>query len=126
MARRNILNDELEELIAEYLNVYQDHDQVVPTVVGLCCYVDVAKSTIYKWESEGKSQVLSDTLSRINEMQHMQLVNGGLSNKLNANITKLMLSNHGYSEKTEVDNKSSDGSMSGQLNITVSKPKSKK
>ena len=113
MARPTILTEELEQLIESYLDAYKDElNQVVPTIVGLCNYIDVSKSTVYKWKSEGRSQVLSDTLDRIEEKQCIDLISGGLSNQFNANITKLMLANHGFSEKVQQDNISSDGSMS--------------
>jgi hypothetical protein len=113
MARPTIMTDELEQRIESYLDVYQEElNQVVPTIVGLCNYIDVSKSTVYKWKSEGKSQVLSDTLDRIEEKQCIDLISGGLTNQLNANITKLMLANHGYSDKVQQDHTSSDGSMS--------------
>ncbi|MDF7480882.1 DNA-packaging protein, partial [Proteus mirabilis] len=44
--------------------------------------------------------------------QEMKLINSGLAGDFNATITKLMLANHGYSEKQEVDHTSSDNSMS--------------
>ncbi|MDF7387072.1 DNA-packaging protein, partial [Proteus mirabilis] len=54
----------------------------------------------------------SDTLDGIMAFQEMKLINSGLAGDFNATITKLMLANHGYSEKQEVDHQSSDGSMS--------------
>lgn len=111
--RPTIMTEELEQLIDSYLDAYQEElNQVVPTIVGLCNYINVSKSTVYKWKGEGKSQVLSDTLEKIEETQCIGLINGGLSNVFNANITKLLLANHGYSDKQEVDHSSKDGSMS--------------
>jgi len=40
------------------------------------------------------------------------LVNKGLTGDFNATITKLMLANHGYSEKQSIDHQLSDSSMS--------------
>jgi len=119
------MTEELEEAVDSYLDVYKEElEQVVPTIVGLCNYINVSKSTVYKWKKENKSQVLSDTLEKIEETQCIGLINGGLSNVLNAQITKLMLANHGYSEKQEVDHTSSDGSAGlGNLNVTVVRPK---
>jgi len=123
MARPTILNDSLEASIQEYLNAYKNIGQVVPSVVGLCNFIGVSKSTIYTWKEDKASDILLDTLEEINEIQHIMLVSGGLSNAMNATIVKLMLSNHGYSEKSEIDNKSSDGSAKlGILNITITKP----
>lgn len=112
MARPTTLNEALINKASEYLDVYQDLGQVVPSVIGLCSYLDVSKSIMYKWKADRASIELLDTLDRIEENQYLGLVNGGLSNALNSNITKLMLANHGLSDKVQVDNTSSDGSMS--------------
>ncbi|MEN7471298.1 terminase small subunit, partial [Providencia stuartii] len=48
----------------------------------------------------------------IKTLQENRLINKGLIGEFNPTITKLMLANHGYSEKQEVDHKSSDSSMS--------------
>jgi len=77
---------------------------VVPTAAGLAIYLGVNKSTLYAWADEHDE--FSNTLDFLNDMQEYELTNNGLSGKFSGVITKLMLSNHGYSEKTEVENKS--------------------
>lgn len=94
----------------EYLlGGYETFGDVVPSVAGLACYLGKHKSTMYDYADQNKE--FSDTLEAIKTLQESKLLNGGLSGSFNATITKLMLSNHGYSEKQEIDNKSSDGSM---------------
>ncbi|NIA76337.1 hypothetical protein HBA43_19245 [Providencia rettgeri] len=95
----------------EYLmGGYETVGDVVPSVAGLACYLDVSRKTVYEWAKE--STDLSDTLEGILAMQENKLINKGLNGDFNPTITKLMLANHGYSEKQEVDHKSSDSSMS--------------
>lgn len=106
------LTNELIFMAEQYLHDYNEElKQAVPSIVGLCNYINVSKSTVYKWKEENKSQIFSDTLERIEEEQCIKLINGGLSSTLNPTITKLMLANHGYSEKVQQDHTSSDGSM---------------
>ena len=57
------------------------------------------------------------TLESIKAEQELLLISGGLGGDFNATIAKLMLTNHGYSDKAQVDNTSSDGSMSPNLKI---------
>ena len=97
-------HSEAMELIAiEYVNGgYLDHDQVIPSVVGMAIVLNVAKSTLYRWAEEDRG-TFRDTLARCNDTQHSSLLNGGLSNTFNSAITRLALANHGYSEKTETD-----------------------
>lgn len=95
----------------EYLmGGYEAVGDVVPSVAGLACYLGVSRKTVYEWVKE--SVDLSDTLEGILAMQENKLINKGLNGDFNPTITKLMLANHGYSEKQEVDHKSSDNSMS--------------
>lgn len=77
----------------------------LPTVVGLALKLGVSKETVYVWAKE--NQELSDALTRIKSMQEQALLNGGLSNRYNPLITKLILAtNHGYHEKKDI---TSDG-----------------
>ncbi|MEY0282157.1 DNA-packaging protein [Providencia rettgeri] len=95
----------------EYLmGGYETVGDVIPSVAGLACYLGVSRKTVYEWVKE--STDLSDTLEGILAMQENKLINKGLNGDFNPTITKLMLANHGYSEKQEVDHKSSDNSMS--------------
>ena len=107
-----------EELIAkakEYLyDGYKENDNaVIPSIAGLACHLGIARSTVYEYAKQDSDlgRDFSDTLEGIMAMQEHKLINKGLTGDFNATITKLMLSNHGYAEKQEVDNKSSDGSM---------------
>lgn len=103
---------EMVEKTLLYLKTYEDEpiNHLVPTVAGLCGFLGVARSTVYKWS--GEHPEFSDTLKQIEESQEVKLVNGGLGGGFNNSITKMMLTNHGYSDKVQQDNVSSDGSMS--------------
>ncbi|CAQ85207.1 MULTISPECIES: DNA-packaging protein [Photorhabdus] len=105
------LNDELISRAKEYLyGGYVEHEAVIPSVAGLACYLDIARSTIYEYAKQ--SNEFSDTLEGILALQESKLINKGLVGEFNATITKLMLANHGYSDKQEIDHRSPDGSMS--------------
>lgn len=100
----------------EYLlGGYEKVGDVVPSVAGLACYLGKSKSTVNKWGVDNED--FSDTLDAIKTLQESKLLNGGLGGTFNSTITKLMLSNHGYSEKQEVDHKSTDGSMANKPTI---------
>lgn len=45
-------------------------------------------------------------------MQEKISLTGGLSGEMNSTIVKLLLANHGYSDRVQQDSISSDGSMS--------------
>jgi hypothetical protein len=104
-----------EEMLAkarEYLEVYDSVlEELVPTVVGLCDYIERSKTTVYRWAQEEGKDEFRDILGAIEQKQEKALVKGGLSGQFNSVITKMMMTKHGYSDKQEIDHRSADGSM---------------
>jgi hypothetical protein len=74
---------------------------------------------MYEW-SENHSQ-FSDTLAKCSQIQERIALNGGLRNDFNAAITKLLLANHGYSDKQALDHTSSDQSMTPNVVVLPAK-----
>ncbi|MEO1945262.1 MAG: terminase small subunit [Candidatus Thioglobus sp.] len=108
MGRPTKYTKEMQEKADEYLATYHK-DSVVPSVASLSLYLDLSDSTIYDWKA--KHPNFSRTLRNIKKKQEAELLNKGLTSEFNPTIVKLMLHNHGYSDKVEQDLKSSDGSM---------------
>jgi len=91
------------ETAQEYLDGgFESQGDVVPTIAGLACYLGASKDTLYHWGERNKKFL--DTLDAIKYKQERMLAAGGLSNSYNATIVKLMLANHGYSDKIQTDN----------------------
>lgn len=111
IGRPTLLNEAMLEKAKYYLmDGFKEVENIVPSVAGLCCYLGVSKSTVYEWASKEESNLkdpirkaFSDTLESIQVKQEMMLINGGLAQAYSAPITKLMLSNHGYSESVKQD-----------------------
>lgn len=99
MARPTDYTEELLQKAEEYINACPD---VVPSVVGLCLHIGIAKSTCYRWIEEGNAE-FKDIVDTVSNQQEQKLVTNGLTNEFNASITKLMLTKHGYTDKTETD-----------------------
>lgn len=109
--RKTKLTPDIVEKAKEYvLGGYRDVGDVVTSHVGLAQYLGVSKSTVYLWMDgeDDLSLAFSDYALAAFEKQENLLMNGGLSGAYNANITKLLLSKHGYSEKVETANTSTD------------------
>ena len=104
-------SEDLQAQADEYILSYADLGDLVPTLVGLAIHLDVAPNTIYNWATEANPEFLR-VFTRVEQLQHRGLVNGGLSGKYNPAITKMMLTKHGYSDKQELAHTSPDGSMS--------------
>ena len=85
----------------DYVVNYADHGDAVPTVAGLACELQVTKSTVYLWGETHKQ--FSDTLDAIQQAQERKLASGGLDGSFQPTIAKLMLANHGYHEKQQLE-----------------------
>ena len=81
---------------------------VVPSRAGLALHLGLSRNTLSNWEIH--PQFLR-TLERVNFLQEKISLNGGLRGDLNSTIVKLLLANHGYSDKVEQAHTSPDGSM---------------
>lgn len=110
VGRPSKYNDELQAKADEYVFKYSECGDVIPSRVGLCCYLGIGKVISYEWERIHPE--FMNTLSNIETMQERIAVNSGLKGEFNSVITKLILANHGYSDKQAVDHTSSDGTMS--------------
>lgn len=110
-------NNELQEQADLYIYEYESLGDVVPSRAGLCCYIGIARSTSFEWEST--YPLFSDTLKTIDVLQENKIINKGLTGVFNSTITKLMLANHGYSDKVEQMHTSPDGSMSPKEPVTL-------
>ncbi len=81
---------------------------IVPSRAGLAVELGCSRQTLKNWEVNDK---FLGTLDRLNFLQERISLNGGLKGDLNSTIVKLLLANHGYSDKVQQDVTSSDGSM---------------
>lgn len=73
----------------------------LPKIEGFSQYINTSKTILYEWEK--KYPEFMNALDKIREVQHNMLIDGGISNRFNPAITKLMLSNnHGYVDRKDV------------------------
>jgi hypothetical protein len=95
--------DYTEDLLRNAFDYIESCPDVVPSVVGLCLHIGIAKSTCYRWIEEGNAE-FKDIVDTVADLQERKLVSNGLTNEFNASITKLLLTKHGYSDKVESTN----------------------
>ena len=114
------LTDELKAKAELYLTDYLSNEDIVPSVAGLACYLEISRSSLYNYKDENARFL--DIVERVELLQEKMLVNGGLMGDFNPTIAKLMMTKHGYSDKQEVDNRSSDNSMRPVFNIVGVSP----
>ncbi len=92
----------------------------LPTQVGLAQYLSIDKDTVTEWckESIEDTEEVKDLrkqfsviVKEIMREQEIRLVNKGLGGLYQARIGGMILSKHGYAEKSEVDLTSKGESM---------------
>lgn len=101
-------NDEMQAKAERYAFEWQEIGDVIPSRVGLCCWLSICKQTSYEWEIHPQ---FLDTLRTIDTLQEYIALNKGVTGEFNSNLTKLILSNHGYSDKQQTDITSSGQSL---------------
>jgi len=104
-------SDELHSKVEDYILNFEQYGHVVPSVVGLTKVLGITSSMVYRWSD--KHADFKTTISVLKDIQHFELINSGLKGVFNPAITKLMLSNHGYSEKPK------DVAVAAPVPITV-------
>lgn len=96
---------ELQETLVkakEYLfGGYEAVGEVIPSVAGLSCYTGKARQTLRDYGKQDAE--FSTTLDAISSLQESRALNKGLTGEFNSTITKLLLANHGYSDKQEIE-----------------------
>lgn len=97
--------DEYEEFHKTRGEKSDSYDRLVrvhlPTLEGLALHIGVHKDTIQEWCKEHEE--FSVFVKRLLTKQAKMLLENGLSGDYNPMIAKLILSKHGYTEKTETD-----------------------
>ena len=101
---------EMQAKASGYIYQLEELGHVVPSRAGLCCYLGIGRQTSYEWQKIHDE--FKYTLQDVEIMQEHLALNGGLNNALNSTIVKLVLANHGYSDKQDINHGSKDGSMS--------------
>ena len=114
-------NKDILEKAKEYLNGGWELYHAVPMIEGLAQVLDLHKDTIYAWESDKDKEEFSDVVKKIRQAQHIALLDKGLKGELNASITKLALTKHGYSDKQESTLQGPGGTNLG-INVTFHDP----
>ncbi len=97
---------ELLKLAHAYIDEFQpDETALIPMIAGLAYHLKISRDTVHTWAREKGKEEFSDLVEQIMTKQEQMLFTGGLSGAMNASITKLALTKHGYTDKTESNTK---------------------
>ena len=116
MARPTKYNKEMQAKADTYLFCYQDCGDVIPSIEGLAEYLGLSRRVLYLWKDSHDE--FMHTLERIEEKQKSVTLNSGLKGDFNATIAKLVLANHGMSDKQEIK---TEGNVNVMIDGTLAK-----
>lgn len=96
-------SQEVVEKAYHYLMNYNEYGKNIPSIARLAQALDVTEVTLYEWAKHDDKKEFSNALAKIKQLQKIELMENGLASNYNSNITKLMMYNHGFSEKQDVN-----------------------
>lgn len=114
-------NDELQAHADRYIFDYSEQEDVIPSAAGLCVWLGISRPTLHEWERAYPE--FSNTLAAIKELQEKTALNKGLTGAFNSTIVKLILANHGYSDRQAVDHTTNGESIKTFSSMYASQPK---
>lgn len=109
VGRPSKYNEAIQAQADRYIYDYEQQEDVIPSAAGLCVWLGISRSTLHEWERSYPE--FSNTLAAIRELQEKIALNKGITGVFNSTIVKLVLANHGYSDKAAIEHTSPDGSM---------------
>jgi hypothetical protein len=115
---------ELQETLVkakEYLfGGYEAVGEVIPSVAGLSCYTGKARHRLREYGA--LDDEFRATLDAISSLQESRALNKGLTGEFNSTITKLLLANHGYSDKQEIEHTGANGGAIQTISAITTDP----
>lgn len=100
--RPSLYTPELLETAQAYVNgAWELNDDAYPQISSLASYLGITRETVREWASSGDKPEFSAIVSELMQKQESVLFNKGIRGEFNASITKLALTKHGYSDKSE-------------------------
>jgi len=96
-------NPEILTKTKEYIENYEAHGDAFPSLIGLSLALDINISTVEEWGKDKTKAKFSSMLGKILSTQQRVAWTKGLNGTYNASLVKLLLTKHGYSDKTDTD-----------------------
>ena len=88
------------ELTLPKVKAYMAQCETVPSISGLTVYLGITRMTISNWREAYPE--FDEAMDYLLATQEQGLLDKGLLGTYNPNIVKLMLANHGYSDKQDI------------------------
>ena len=117
MARPSSYTETTIDQVKDYLELCENESRL-PTVEGLALHLDVTRKTVQNWANDPEKPEFLRIFDRVKAEQAEKLLQKGLTGDYNASMAKMILSHHGYIEKSQVSQEIS-GKDGGPIEWTV-------
>jgi len=101
--RPSKLTNELLCKATEYLDNYELHGDVIPTVAAMAHVLDTSRERLHRWAADRNKREFRHLMNRLKAIQERALLNGGLNSTMNTTIAKLILTKHGYTDNPQAN-----------------------
>ncbi len=100
--RPSLYTPELLEAARAYVNDgWMDNGDAYPQISSLATYLKITRETVREWSVSGEKPEFSAIVEQLMQIQETTLFNQGVRGNFNPSITKLALTKHGYTDKSE-------------------------
>lgn len=120
VGRPSKYNEAMQAQADRYIYDYEQQEDVIPSAAGLCVWLGISRSTLHEWERSYPE--FSNTLEAIRELQEKIALNKGITGAFNSTIVKLVLANHGYSDKAAIDHTTNGKDIAPAFSNLYGKP----
>lgn len=107
MSGKSTCTQEHVNLGMEYIQGgYEEKGESIPTAQGLALYMDVARATPYNWAEQETCQFRDEMayiIDRVQAIQAVKIINGGLTGAYNPAFAGKLVGNHGFSDRQSVE-----------------------
>jgi len=98
----NKYTEDMVDIAHEYIDKCETENIKIPTLCGLAITLHVNKDTVLEWSKDDDKKNFSVATKRVATSQEEMLVQKGLNRDFDSATTRLILNNHGYAEKKEI------------------------
>ena len=113
--RPSLYTPDLLAIAEDYVRGAWVHEgDAYPQISSLATYLGITRETVREWSVSGDKPEFSAIVEKLMQKQESELFNRGVRGEFNASITKLALTKHGYSDKSETTLQGGDKPISFQ------------
>jgi hypothetical protein len=101
MGRPTLYTPDLLEKAREYVDGGWMVKDAYPQIASMATYIGITRKTVWEWCGHDDKEDFCNIVEYLMQKQESELLNNGIRGDFNSTITKLALTKHNYSDKSE-------------------------